>query len=191
MVRTTVLRLCGQSAIGPTGVLDQSKARVRSPISPPPASKASGSEIESCWRGLFIAGRPPIRRCCSKHRSHLLAAGCGQPGKVILPRRDGRGDSLVWAFFRDRQDFPFSILLPDPEIGYFPFPSRLPIPLFLVEGIFPRRTGGTSHGCGNLERVFSRASAASLDAGAGRFLVADVRAVPDARAHSQGTGGRK
>src|SRR5262245_8966591 len=36
MIETAVRRLCGQSSTGPTGVADQSKARVRSPISPPP-----------------------------------------------------------------------------------------------------------------------------------------------------------
>jgi hypothetical protein len=33
---TAVFRLCGHPSIGPTGVLDQSIALVRSPISPPP-----------------------------------------------------------------------------------------------------------------------------------------------------------
>src|SRR5215470_3877306 len=36
---TAVFRLCGQPAGGPTGDLDQSVVRVRSPISPPPARK--------------------------------------------------------------------------------------------------------------------------------------------------------
>ena len=35
-MRTTVFRLCGQCSIGPTGVCDQSRARMRAPISPPP-----------------------------------------------------------------------------------------------------------------------------------------------------------
>jgi hypothetical protein len=38
-VRTSVLRLCGHVPTGPRAVFDQSKERVRSPISPPPARK--------------------------------------------------------------------------------------------------------------------------------------------------------
>src|SRR5262245_55822543 len=40
MIETAVLRLCGQRSIGPTGVVDQSNARVRRPISPPPVSQS-------------------------------------------------------------------------------------------------------------------------------------------------------
>ena len=38
-MRTIVLRLCGHSAGGPSAVLDQSNARMRTPISPPLARK--------------------------------------------------------------------------------------------------------------------------------------------------------
>src|SRR6185503_306074 len=33
-------KLCGQSPIGPSGVTDQSRARTRAPISPPPCSQS-------------------------------------------------------------------------------------------------------------------------------------------------------
>src|SRR5262245_51510285 len=36
-----VRRLCGQRPIGPSGVLDQSSARTRAPISPPPCSQSA------------------------------------------------------------------------------------------------------------------------------------------------------
>ena len=38
MMRTQVFRLCGQLATGPSGVRDQSIARMRRPSSPPPPS---------------------------------------------------------------------------------------------------------------------------------------------------------
>jgi hypothetical protein len=62
MMRTDVTRLGGQCAMGPIGVLLQSKLRMRSPISPPPekildgetglrgASRTSASEID----GFFV-----------------------------------------------------------------------------------------------------------------------------------------
>ncbi len=53
MTRTTVLRHCGQSAIGPSGVWLQSKARVRSPISPPPARQARGSRSGASSSSLW------------------------------------------------------------------------------------------------------------------------------------------
>jgi len=42
-IETAVLRLCGQRAGGPTGLVDQSNARMRSPISPPPLRKLSSA----------------------------------------------------------------------------------------------------------------------------------------------------
>ena len=46
-----------QSASGPTGVCDQSKARVRSPISPPPARK--GRQVRSEIRASILPMSPP------------------------------------------------------------------------------------------------------------------------------------
>src|SRR5665213_1886102 len=43
IVSTLVLRLCGQVALGPRGVRDQSKRRISAPVSPPPAGQAAGS----------------------------------------------------------------------------------------------------------------------------------------------------
>src|ERR1700681_3288823 len=40
-IRTAVRRLCGQVSGFPSGLLDQSKARVNAPISPPPARKSA------------------------------------------------------------------------------------------------------------------------------------------------------
>src|SRR6202046_2323361 len=40
MTRTMVLRDCGQRSAAPRGVFDQSRARMRSPISPPPTKKS-------------------------------------------------------------------------------------------------------------------------------------------------------
>ena len=47
---TTLLRLCGQRSTGPSGVALQSRVRMRSPSSPPPASQPSerrGAWVES------------------------------------------------------------------------------------------------------------------------------------------------
>src|SRR6185503_11366276 len=44
-IETAVLRDGGQSAAGPTALLDQSKARMRSPISPPPLRKLRSPDL--------------------------------------------------------------------------------------------------------------------------------------------------
>ena len=43
---TVVRRLCGHPATGPSEVFDQSIARIKLPISPPPDRNASGFESE-------------------------------------------------------------------------------------------------------------------------------------------------
>src|SRR5271165_2106024 len=45
MTRTMVLSDCGHPSAGPSGVLLQSSARMRSPISPPPAKKSKFLEL--------------------------------------------------------------------------------------------------------------------------------------------------
>ena len=49
-IETAVLRLWGQLAAGPTALVDQSKARMRAPISPPPLRKliSGDSDAQSC-----------------------------------------------------------------------------------------------------------------------------------------------
>ena len=47
MMRTAVFRLCGQRSTGPSDVRDQSIARIRAPISPPPARKVAAAVISS------------------------------------------------------------------------------------------------------------------------------------------------
>ena len=54
---TAVFRLCGHPAAGPKGVLDQSNARVRSPISPPPAR--NDRSAASCMALLPNPARTP------------------------------------------------------------------------------------------------------------------------------------
>ena len=41
---TVVRKLCGHPVTGPSAVVDQSIARIKLPVSPPPAKNASGSE---------------------------------------------------------------------------------------------------------------------------------------------------
>ena len=41
-VLTAPRKLCGHDSTAPSGVVDQSSARMRSPISPPPARKENG-----------------------------------------------------------------------------------------------------------------------------------------------------
>jgi hypothetical protein len=50
---TAVVSLCGQDSTGPTGVCDQSNARVRAPISPPPARK-SDLRVPKRWYEALI-----------------------------------------------------------------------------------------------------------------------------------------
>jgi len=77
---TVVRRLCGQPATGPSEVFDQSIARIKLPISPPPAKKASGSESENKWsRRRFMIGAGvgvvpwgvPIENCLGNVRCNL------------------------------------------------------------------------------------------------------------------------
>jgi hypothetical protein len=46
-IETAVFKLSGHSVAGPTGLLDQSKARMRAPISPPPLRKRNSGD----WGG--------------------------------------------------------------------------------------------------------------------------------------------
>jgi hypothetical protein len=51
---TAVRKLCGHTVSGPSGVHDQSKARMQCPISPPPTSQSSLfvaiEELNACAR---------------------------------------------------------------------------------------------------------------------------------------------
>src|SRR5690349_8082927 len=47
MMRAAIRKLCGHPATGPSGVFDQSNARINRPISPPPATDARGSWSEA------------------------------------------------------------------------------------------------------------------------------------------------
>src|SRR5580693_5804974 len=55
MIRTHVQRLCGQLSAGPSGVRDQSKAAMRSPISPPPekSERASRVDVAGIWAAIL------------------------------------------------------------------------------------------------------------------------------------------
>src|SRR5580658_1923648 len=62
MIRITVRRLCGQRDGAPSGVADQSCARMRAPISPPPARKSNDSpESRSEPRGDVLNIPTPCR----------------------------------------------------------------------------------------------------------------------------------
>jgi hypothetical protein len=53
-MRTVVVRLRGQASIGPTGVADQSKSRIRPPISPPVAKKLGVSDEARGTSPIFM-----------------------------------------------------------------------------------------------------------------------------------------
>src|SRR6185295_15157245 len=84
-IETAVLRDCGHWAAGPTGLLDQSNARMRSPISPPPLKKLRSveslgiycyGEVVSRIGGWLIKRQPvnPVKSCVrSKGFSHAAA----------------------------------------------------------------------------------------------------------------------
>jgi hypothetical protein len=48
-IETAVLSGAGQSVGGPTGLVDQSKARMRSPISPPPLRKLRSHDFDTVF----------------------------------------------------------------------------------------------------------------------------------------------
>ena len=75
-IRTQVLRLCGHPATGPSGVYDQSSARMRCPSSPPPSNRDSAAEssarapgatafmdVARYARAAKWPGRGPAARC--------------------------------------------------------------------------------------------------------------------------------
>ena len=63
---TAISRLCGQLSTGPSDVLDQSNARMRSPISPPPARQSNpvtlnGSSSFTIVEGIVYAPAAQIK----------------------------------------------------------------------------------------------------------------------------------
>jgi hypothetical protein len=67
MMLTAVRRLCGHAAMGPSGVMLQSCALIRSPISPPPARESIGDAVSLA--GIVITSEPRL-----KAEAALLAA---------------------------------------------------------------------------------------------------------------------
>src|SRR6185437_1243640 len=83
MMRTTILRLCGQDSGGPSEVVSQLRPRMRAPISPPLARKPGGSVV-----GIMAGG---ISGAVSLKRSSLGAAWrtarSDRPLPVVVSRR--------------------------------------------------------------------------------------------------------
>src|SRR5476649_2200426 len=77
-MRTAVRKLCGQVAGSPSGLDDQSCARVNAPISPPPARKSAeaGRLIFNIYNDQW--------RVQPKRAAWNLAA-CHNPGKLTSP----------------------------------------------------------------------------------------------------------
>src|SRR5262245_14657950 len=97
MMRTQILSDCGHCSNGPSAVVDQSSARMRAPISPPPANtdSISGDRLmRSAMPGLQIpfiitydlgsGGRSswPARRWGITHRCERLRAERHRTGRV-------------------------------------------------------------------------------------------------------------
>ena len=61
-MKPTIIRSAGdQESIGPIGVRDQSKARMRAPISPPPANhETAGFTSEGAELGIVVGPEPWI-----------------------------------------------------------------------------------------------------------------------------------
>ena len=80
---TTLRRLCGQRSTAPSGVDDQSWARIRPPISPPPASTALvTSDVWSFMVRSFepASGRPRLTARVSLLTVPAKAPTLAQPG---------------------------------------------------------------------------------------------------------------
>src|SRR5688572_20917521 len=90
-ILTAVLRLCGQPSAGPSEVLDQSKTRVRSPISPPPARKG-GAFPADFNAGRTLGGRAFPRAVLLS--SFILRAESGA-GVRSCPQGDGGRNRAV------------------------------------------------------------------------------------------------
>ncbi|GMT97720.1 hypothetical protein KH5H1_18390 [Corallococcus caeni] len=86
---TVVRRLCGHVSTGPSGVFDQSMARINRPISPPPDSQSipdSGGDaaVELAWGVLGCFMRPRKRAPDFTAREARLATDWDvRPGKPV------------------------------------------------------------------------------------------------------------
>ena len=83
-------RLCGQPSTGPSGVFDQSSARMRSPISPPPARKSrlAGSESPG---SLFDARAMRVQATTRRGRGWRGT----RPHRASVTQRDGGADGRI------------------------------------------------------------------------------------------------
>ena len=75
MIPTLVLRLCGHRCTGPSGVLDQSTARILTPISPPP--ERHGSDAVAPTNDMVTG---------SSNLMHLQLANRGEPIGFTQPK---------------------------------------------------------------------------------------------------------
>src|SRR4051794_27172076 len=102
MIPTAVLRLCGHASGAPNGVLSQSKARMRSPNSPPPDRNGGqlSSERRSSIGGSTKTSWGEVRQDREGRYSTATAFTTPHPRAAELP------------WFRDlpsqkRAEFPF------------------------------------------------------------------------------------
>src|ERR1700748_3453105 len=78
-MRITVRRLCGQVCTGPSAVRDHSVARMRAPVSPPPAkisprSRTSSSNEESVWLTRLNGITLKLKKVCAPAKSRRRQA---------------------------------------------------------------------------------------------------------------------
>src|SRR6266851_6802622 len=68
-IRTAVRRLCGQVSGFPSGLLDQSSARINAPISPPPARKSAEVRllIFNMWGSVASSAQTTSRNLAACH----------------------------------------------------------------------------------------------------------------------------
>src|ERR1044072_5558499 len=87
---TAVRRLCGQAVMGPSGVADQSVARMRSPMWPPVGG--TRAERSSLGRGsVTAADGDEVWKSAESHRSDLnRRAPAFETGVVYLSSRARR-----------------------------------------------------------------------------------------------------
>ena len=126
-MRTQVRRLCGQASTGPSGVRDQSIARIRSPISPPPCRtaaggidfKGAGDLHERRWKSKAAPDRRPGAICKEFRRESSLPGLLGTHPEAVGPDLA----SPVHGSRKARAESANSARSRSPKIGPWPPPG--------------------------------------------------------------------
>src|SRR5215217_2253131 len=88
-IETAVFKLWGQLAARPTGLLDQSNARMRAPISPPPLRKLnSGKSLSVCLLDVeVISGHLLGGKALNAFNIRVVKMGIFRGHNLMRPRQ--------------------------------------------------------------------------------------------------------